>query len=596
MHIKRFYYPLVLVFLFLPAQTSLAQRGRLQIEYTVSLTNPNTQQFHVTTVIKKLNQPRLGLSLPAWTPGWYTVENYFKNVLRFRITDASGKVLPHVMSKKQTWNVNTNGLREIKIDYDYSATVLALNQAKISKDFAFFTGIELFLQAEGHRQEPATVHFQIPAGWKIISALKETNDPMTFTAADYDTLVDAPTEMGNFDVTRFEVEGKPHYFVANPAGAFNTEKSQQFVEMVTKLVKVDSAIFGGLPYEKYLMFYFFASPESNAGGALEHLNSFVAFARRGDATTPKMLIGTFAHEYFHLWNVKRIRPAEMWPYDYSRENETPLLSVSEGFTSYYSVVAQYRAGLMTGEDFLQRAAEVAANIENNDARNYISPANSSVSTWVGYDTPVAFGISYYGQGENLGALLDLSILNDTDGRRGLDDVMRSLFSEFYQRGRGFTTEAMIGVINRLTRRDYHDFFRRYVFGTEAPNYDRIFGYAGYQVQKKDRPEVEVGFSGSFRGSGFNVQMVEPNSPASIAGLRPGDTITKLDGQLPNDYPIDSAAGKTVKLTVVRDDKEIEIPVTFGSRPFKAFTLVSLPNPSPRQLQIRKGWLNQTINR
>ncbi len=596
MRVKWFYYPLVLVFLFLPAQSSPAQRGRLQIEYTVSLTDPNTQQFHVTTVIKNLNQPRLVLSLPTWTPGWYTVENYFKNVLRFRIADASGKVLPHVMSRKQTWNVNTAGLREIKIDYDYSATVLALNQAKISKDFAFFTGIELFLQAEGHRQEPATVHFQIPAGWKIISALKETNDPMTFTAPDYDTLVDAPTEMGNFDVTRFEVEGRPHYFVANPAGAFNTEKSQQFVEMVTKLVKVDSAIFGGLPYEKYVMFYFFASPESNAGGALEHLNSFVSFALPGNTATPKRLIGTVAHEYFHLWNVKRIRPAEMWPYDYSRENETPLLWVSEGFTSYYSVVAQYRAGLMTGEEFLQRAAEVAASIENNDARNYISPANSSVSTWVGYDTPVAFGISYYGQGENLAALLDLSIRNDTDGRRGLDDVMRSLFSEFYQRGRGFTTEAMIGVINRLTGRDYHDFYRRYVSGTEAPNYDRIFGYAGYQLQKKDRPEVEVGFSGSFRGNGFLVQTVDSNSPAAIAGLLPGDTIAKLDGQSPRDYPIDSAAGKTAKLTVIRDEKEIEISITFGSRPFKSFTLVSMPNPSPRQLQIRKGWLNQPINR
>lgn len=167
-------------------------------------------------------------------------------------------------------------------------------------------------------------------------------------------------------MTRFEVEGKPHYFVANPARTFNTEKSQQLVEMVTKLVKVDKAIFGGWPYEKYVMFYFFASPESNAGGALEHLNSFVAFARQGNTATPQRLIDTAAHEYFHLWNVKRIRPAEMWPYDYSRENETPLLWVSEGFTSYYSVVVQYRAGLMSGEDFLQRAAEVAASIENNE--------------------------------------------------------------------------------------------------------------------------------------------------------------------------------------------------------------------------------------
>src|SRR6185369_3938461 len=150
--------------------------------------------------------------------------------------------------------------------------VLGLNQAKIAKDFAFFQGIELFLQAEGHRDEPSTVHFRVPAGWKIVSALKDTNDPMTFTADNYDSLVDAPTEMGSFDVTRFEVEGKPHYFVATPAGTFNPEKSKRFTEMMAKVASADSAMFGGLPYEKYVMFYFFMPAESNASGALEHLN------------------------------------------------------------------------------------------------------------------------------------------------------------------------------------------------------------------------------------------------------------------------------------------------------------------------------------
>jgi predicted metalloprotease with PDZ domain len=588
--------PAALVLLFLLAQVAHAQRGAVQIDYTVSLTELADEQFHVRTVIKNINQPTLTLSLPTWTPGWYTVENYFKNVLRFRITDQSGNILPHTMSKKQTWNVATRGVSEIRIEYDYRATILALNQAKITKEFAFFTGIELFLEVEGHRKEPSTVHFHIPSGWKIISALKETSDPMTFTAADYDTLVDAPTEMGNFDVTQFDVEGKPHYFVATPAGSFNAEKSYQFTEIVAKIIKADSAIFGGLPYDKYLMFYFFASPESNAGGALEHLNSFVAFVRQPSEPTPQGLIGTAAHEYFHLWNVKRIRPVEMWPYDYSRENETPLLWVSEGFTSYYSVVAQYRAGLMKVEDFLGRAADVAANIENDEARTYISPAESSVSTWAGYDTPVAFGISYYTQGENLGALLDLSILNDTNGKRSLDDVMRSLFTDFYKRGRGFTTEDMIRIINRLTEKDYHEFYRKYVFGTEVPNYDQIFGYAGYRVEKKEQRDVVIPFSGSFTTNGFAVQFIEPNSAASVAGLRPKDVIIKLDGRPAIGYPIDSVGGKTVKLTVIRDGKEVEISMTFSTNTVKAFRLISVPNLSPEQLRVRNRWLTQAINR
>src|SRR5262249_55245911 len=154
--------------------------------------------------------------------------------------------------------------------------------------------------------------------------------------------LDSPTEMGNFDVTNFEVDGKPHYLVTNPAGIFSQEKATRFTDMLAKIAKTDGAIFGGLPYEKYIYFYFFTRAESNAGGALEHNNSFVAFAPAGQSATPEFIVGTAAHEFFHLWNVKRIRPLEMWPYDYSRENETPLLWVSEGFTNYYGNLALYR--------------------------------------------------------------------------------------------------------------------------------------------------------------------------------------------------------------------------------------------------------------
>jgi predicted metalloprotease with PDZ domain len=569
-----------------------AQKNALKIDYTVTLADTTTQQFHISTDIKNITEPRLTLSLPAWTPGWYTVENYFKNVLRFRITDANGNVLPHTMSRKQTWNVDTKGIKEIKVDYDYRATVLALNQAKITKDFAFFTGIELFLQAEGHRSESSTVHFTIPAGWKIVTALKETNDPTTFTAVDYDTLVDAPVEFGNFDVTKFEVEGKPHYFVANPAGTFSKDKADRFVEMLAKVAKADSAMFGGLPYEKYCYFYFFASPESNASGALEHLNSFVSFAPPANFATPEMIIGTAAHEFFHLWNVKRIRPAEMWPYDYSRENETPLLWVSEGFTNYYGNVARYRAGLMTPENFLQSAADAASGIENSDARNYISPAESSVSTWVGYDTPVGFGISYYTQGQNLGALLDLSIRNDSDGKYSLDDVMRALFSERYKNGKGFTTEDMIGIVNRLTKKDYHDFYQRYVFGTEVPDYDRIFGYAGYKVEKKTDHVADLGFFGRFRSGGFAVNGIEPTSNAAAAGLKTGDVITKINGTSVIGFPIGSLAGKDATLTVSRGDSETDLPVKIGSREVQSYKLAEVTNATDKQKNIRNGWLKR----
>ncbi|MEJ7848797.1 MAG: PDZ domain-containing protein [Pyrinomonadaceae bacterium] len=589
---RRSFPSFLLLVLLLGVQGANGQKNALDITYTVALSDPAAQQFHIKTDIKNINQNRLDLSLPVWTPGWYTVENYGKNLLRFKVTDGAGKTLPHTMSRKQTWNVDTKGIRQIRVEYDYRATVLALNQAKIAKDFAFFTGIELFLQPEGHRNTGSTVKFAIPSGWKIMTALQETADAMTFRAADYDTLVDAPVEMGKFDVTKFEVNGKPHYFVANPAGSFNAEKTKRFTEMLAKVALAQKGIFGDLPYEKYVYYYFFSPPESNASGALEHLNSFVAFAPRGDVATPEQIIGTASHEFFHLWNVKRFRPAEMWPYDYSRENESPLLWVSEGFTNYYGVVATHRAGITTTEAFLQRAADAASSVENTEARNYISPASSSVSTWVGYDTPVAFGISYYTQGQNLGALLDLSIRNDTDGRSSLDDVMRALYNDHYKRGKGFTTVEMIAIIERLTRKDYNDFYRRYVSGVEVPDYDRIFGYAGYKLIKKTQAVPEFGFNGRFRGGGFTINSVEPDSPAAAAGLKEGDLILKINGVSAQQSMLGSFAGKAIKLTVDRGGAESEISMNVGSRNIIGYSLSEKEGASPRQIKIRGGWLKR----
>lgn len=581
---------LIVPLLFILLSSAVYGQKGLKLDYTVSLSDPATRQFHITTDIANINQPELRLSLPTWAPGWYTVENYYKNVLRFRITDAQGKALPLRMVKKQTWAVNTKGIKQIRVDYDYRATVLALNQAKIADDYAFFTGIELFLEAQGHRNTPANVHFKVPSGWNLITALRETSDPMTFVADNYDVLVDAPAEMGKFDLLKYEVEGKPHYFVANPAGTFSHEKAVKFTEMLSKVAQADSKMFGGLPYDKYISFYFFTPPESNAGGALEHLNSFVAFAPLGNVATPEMIIGTAAHEYFHLWNVKRIRPAEMWPYDYSRENETPLLWFSEGFTNYYGVVSRYRGGLSTVESFLNSAASAAAGVEGNEVRNYVSPANASVSTWAGYDTPVAFGISYYTQGQNLGALFDLSIRNDSEGKYSLDDVLRTLYNDFYKKGRGFTTENMISIVNKLTKKDYHPFYEKYVWGTDVPNYDEIFGYAGYRLNKTMQKVADLGFNGRFRNGGIMINSIEPGSAAQAAGFQKGDIVEKINGEPLTRGPLQDLAGKEATFTIKRGDVEQTIKMVVGTREVERYELVSVPTPTAKQQKIRDGWL------
>ena len=397
------------------APAAAAQGGRLDIEYTVKVADIPGQLFHVTTDIRNINQPSLELSLPVWSPGWYVIENYAKNVFRFRVTEPDGRELRPAQVRKQTWRIDTKGISRVTVEFDYLANVLSANQARIAPDYAFFTGTQLFLLPEGHRSRPSKVRFDAPSGWRIASGLDETADPMVFTAPEYDTLVDQPTLMGTFDVTRFTVEGKPHDFVANPAGVFSAEKTRTLIGHLTKLAETQGRIFGGLPYRKFVYFYFFRPAEASAS-VLEHQNSFVALWNPAALPPPDDMVGQASHEFFHVWNVKRMRPVQMWPYDYARENETPLLWVSEGFTSYYASLTLYRAGLKDARSFLGDIARIG-EVEGNEARRYISASDSSTSTWIGYASPPPFSMSYYSQGRNLAMLLDLSIRHDTKAQR-----------------------------------------------------------------------------------------------------------------------------------------------------------------------------------
>lgn len=457
----------------------------ITIEHVVAIEDPATQLIHVTSRFTGLKQPSLTLAHPTWTPGWYTIENYARNILRMRFTDGDGRPVRYRMTKKSAWVLDIRGVHTVSVNFDYAATKLALNQAKVTPDFAFFTGTELFLEAVGHRAERESVRFKIPAGWRILSALRETADSSVFLADDYDELVDAPTELGHFDLTRFNVDGVPHFFAVTPAGNHTQAQYEKLTPEMAKIIHAEAAVFGGQPYQKYVSFYFFLPAETNAAGGLEHLNSHVAF------TGPRpieAILPLYAHESFHAWNVKRLRPIEMWPYDYSRENETPLLWVSEGFTNYYGLLARFRSGarhewgVMPDSTFLEVTARAIAGVESNDARNYEPLTDASTATWLGYDTPRAFSVDYYGGGQVIATLLDVMLLSDTHGSRDLDDAMRWLWNNNYKKGRGFTLDDVISALNAVSGKDYRPFIQRYVAGTDIPPYDSIFAAVGYRLE------------------------------------------------------------------------------------------------------------------
>ncbi|GAC1651856.1 MAG: PDZ domain-containing protein [Gemmatimonadaceae bacterium] len=561
-----------------------------RVTYTVEVRDPATKLFHVTATFSGLAQKSLDLSLPVWTPGWYTIENYAKNVAHFTVTGGDGSRRPHTMPRRQTWRVDVDHQSHITVCFDYSATVLALNQAKITADFAFFTGTELFVMAEGMRAVPVTVRFLVPSGWRISTALDQAGDSTVYRAPNYDVLVDAPTMLGHFDVTQFEAGGRPHYLVAEPAGAFGPEKTAQMTALLRRVVRVDSAMFGSLPYKRYFYFYHFARAESNASGALEHLNSHVLIAGPAASVEPQDLIAEAAHEYFHLWNVKRIRPIEMWPYDYARENETPLLWVSEGITSYYGDASLQRAGIRTVAQRLAALAHGIDSVEGNDARRHMSVAEASSSTWLCYDTPCRSAVSYYPWGEALGALLDLSLRHDSRGRASLDDVMRVLYRERYERGQGFSTDDLTAIFHRLSGRDYRPFFKRYVWGTDVPPYTDILGYAGYQLLKGTRIVGTLGAGTDSAANGVRLVNVVVPSAAAAAGLAVGDVLTTVDGAPLHLGSFADKAGRTVTVNYLRGGESRTTSVVIGSITEPEYTLREVPSPTEGQLSLRAAWL------
>lgn len=484
-------FTLVFAWLLFSAFCGAGEDG-FRIDYTVEIKSVEAQIFHVRADVKNLHQDELTLSLPVWTPGWYTLENYARNVLRFDILDENGKSLEHERTHKQSWKIDARGLKSVSVEFDYLAKLLALNQAKIASDYAFFTGTQLCVYADGHLDAPSRLTLKLAEGWKTLAALPGDAGRGEFNAPDYDTLADAPVLLGKFDVHEFSVLGKAHRLAVLPAGKLPDTQAREMTGRFAKIVEADAALFGGLPYDSYTCFYFFMKPETRAGGGLEHANAHVCFFPQGAATSPEAFDWMFAHEYFHLWNAKRIRPAQLMPYDYSREQETSLLWVTEGFTSYYANLQLYRAGLSSRADFLDSVAGSIAQVESNPAHTFISPSEASTSTWLGYDNKTPFEVSYYLSGRNLAALLDLSILRDTAGKRGLDDVMRDLNETFALHGKGYDERGLLEALRRVSGKDYADFFKRHVTGIQTPPYERIFSDAGFKFTLAPRKDGLLG--------------------------------------------------------------------------------------------------------
>jgi predicted metalloprotease with PDZ domain len=509
-----------------PAGDPLAER----VSYRVRVL-PGEDVFEVRAEFAFLeSRDTVLLSLPAWTAGSYRIENYARWVHAVR-AEADGRPVFWDKLDKDTWRVAAGGARRIALELRTNPDSLDLSMSRIEPDFAFFNGTNLFVYPEGTDYRfPAEVTIETPAGWRIATGLLDRG-PGRYSAADYHDLVDAPVFLGRFWMDSVQVDGRQVRFAIHPDSVMTPAVWDSLGDAIRRIVTTQNRLFGGPPYPHYTVLVYAPFQQMPWGGGLEHHNSqFDAIAgaffapdraagRLGDFTRPLL-----SHEFFHLFNVKRIRPAELWPYEYAREQFTPSLWWSEGVTDYYSDVTLVRSGLWTVDRFVQSVQANIATVE--DAAEIVAVEDASINTWI-QPTVVNESQYYYPKGSLLGLMLDIRIREATGNRASLDDVMRALYADCYQQGRGFTTQDLLGLIRRHWS-GVDDFYARYINGREPLPYHEILPRAAIAVDVRETRAPWVGLGADeARGGGIVVREVVPGSTAAAAGLMPGDILLRL---------------------------------------------------------------------
>jgi predicted metalloprotease with PDZ domain len=577
-----------------------AQQAGSMNEYTIGWRDPATHLYDVSLTFVPDAQDSVDVNLPIWRPGRYVRQNYAANVQEFSASDGE-RALGFRKSALSTWRVATGGARRITVRYRYYANTLDAGASLLSPDEAYFNPVNLLMVPEGQIARPTQLTLDAPKDWKVATALVPGDKPNVFTAPDYHTLVDAPTIASpTLQSLQFTVDDVPYTLWFQ--GRFEPgEFRDRIVPDVEKIVRLQTGIFGGAPFDEY--FFLFHLLPYPFGHAVEHANSS-SYAIQDNAFESEQayegFLGIIAHEFFHAWNVKRIRPAALWPYDYMREQLTTLHWFTEGVTSYYEALTTRRAGLVPLETFLRNMGQQIDALQKTPGRKIVPVSLASWDSWLsgyGQGNP-NISVNFYGKGAILGFLLDAVIRDRTDGARSLDDVFRLLYATYYQQGRGVPEDGVRLAAEQVAGGSLAEFFARYVDGTDDLPYDdllRPFGLAVTTVTDSTRPAATIRVRTRPAGARATVVSIDPDSPALAAGLDTGDEIVAVNGVVapPDNWEsllLETAPGDTVRLTVLRRDqvRELEIETATGGN--LRSVLSRLPATDARQDRLFGEWL------
>lgn len=574
---------------------------KTNISYELSMSEPWTHYFEVSMTLNDIEKidalnkkDFVDFKMPVWTPGSYLVREYAKNVESVKVSDGK-KDLKFDKISKNTWRVYGKNSKII-ISYKVYSYELSVRNSFLDDSHGYLNGASMFLYVPELKMSPSVLTIKPYKNWNTISTgLKKVSEKdFTYFSPDFDILVDSPIEIGTHKVLNFKALGIPHA-IALYSNAPLLADEKLTVETFKKVTEAAASVVGEHPCEDYT---FIIHQLPGIGGGLEHLNSTTcqtspsAYMNEG---TMKNSMSLIAHEYFHLWNVKRIRPIALGPFDYENENYTHMLWVSEGITSFYEDNILLRAGIYTPDDYIKREQIAISGIENQ-AGNTVQPvAEASWDAWIKYYRPNENSrnstISYYDKGGVLGALLNLYILGETKGQKSLDDVFRYLWKEYYKKqNRGFKDEEFQKACELVSGKNMDSFFDKYVWKAEPINYNEYYKYVGMTLNKEI--DTNTPFLGVSIVNG-RISSVQKGTSAYDGGLNVNDEILEINGMRtmnPTAVISDKKVGDKVSVKVKRFGQEFTYDVVLKANPAIKFKLEKVQNPTPEQDALYKKWL------
>lgn len=581
------------------SQPNIAPR----IHYQVEIREPESHLFEVTLQVQGWQAPVLDLKMPVWTPGSYLVREYSKHLQSFKATAANQQPLVTRKLSKHHWQVETPDVSDVTVSYRIYANELTVRTNHLDATHGYFNGAALFFYIPGYEQQPIRVTIATArADWQIVTPLPSVSERAnTFEAMDFDTLVDSPFEIGLHKLYEFEVEGLPHQLAIWGQGNAQPER---IITDIKKIIEVESHLFGGLPYDRYVFLLHLAP--TGAGG-LEHKNActlnYHRFGFRAKEQYDRFM-QLVAHEFFHLWNVKRIRPKALEVFDYSSENYTTSLWFCEGTTSYYDLLIPLRAGIYDVKSFLQAVGKQITRYLMTPGRLVQPLSESSFDAWIKLYRPDANSgnsqISYYLKGELVSLLLDLLIRERHDNSLSLDDVMRQMWQQFGRNEIGFTPEQLQSVIESVAGVNLADFFARYIDGTDELPFNKYLEPFGLRlVEVYEEPTPYLGFAAHTENGRELIKFVEAGSPAQMAGIDAGDELLAIDGLRVKaeqllDRLRDYEPGNTIQIAVFHQDELRTCLVTLAAPRPSSYKIIPVEQPDDIQKQNLVGWLGSDI--